>query len=76
LSGDSQKLRWPRGAEADRARRNLNPTAPAIVAMGIWSHEYAAQRGGVMDFWDSLSESRKRQATEEAERIRTAAMTE
>ena len=76
MSGESQKLKWPRGIDAERARRNLNPIAPARVAMCIWSDEYAAQRGGSMDFWDTLSEGRKRQATDEAERIRSAPMTE
>jgi hypothetical protein len=40
--------------------RNLNPTPEARVAMIIWGAEYAAQRGGSMDFWDSLSADRKR----------------
>lgn len=39
--------------------RNLNPTPEARVAMHIWCEEYAAQRGGSMDFWDNLPESRK-----------------
>lgn len=48
-------------ADNDRARRNLNPHAEARLAMAIWSHEYAhEQRGGSMDFWDSLSPSRQR----------------
>ena len=46
--------------EHERARRNLNPHAEARLAMAVWSHEYAhGQRGGSMDFWDSLSPSRK-----------------
>lgn len=36
-------------------RRNLNPHAEARLAMELWSEEYAAQRGGSMDFWDGLS---------------------
>jgi hypothetical protein len=40
-------------------RRNLNPHAEARLAMALWGEEYAAQRGGSMDFWDGLSESRK-----------------
>jgi len=41
-------------------RRNLNPHAEAVAAMSLFSHRYAhEQRGGSMDFWDSLSESEK-----------------
>lgn len=39
--------------------RNLNPTPEARVAMIVWGREYAAQRGGSMDFWDSLDDERK-----------------
>lgn len=47
--------------DAERATRNLNPHAEARLAMSMWSHEYAyEQRGGCMDFWDNLDESRKR----------------
>jgi hypothetical protein len=47
--------------EKERARRNLNPHAEARLAMSLWSHEYAhEQRGGSMDFWDSLDDYRKR----------------
>ena len=47
-------------ADHERAQRNLNPHAEARLAMALWSHEYAhEQRGGSMDFWDSLSPSRK-----------------
>lgn len=35
--------------------RNLNPHAEAIMAMLIWGKRYSEQRGGSMDFWDSLS---------------------
>lgn len=35
--------------------RNLNPTPAARVAMIIWGKDYSQQRGGSMDFWDSLS---------------------
>ncbi len=46
--------------DAERHRRNLNPHAEARLAMAIWSHEYAhEQKGGSMDFWDSLSPSRQ-----------------
>lgn len=40
--------------------RNLNPTPEAVVAMIIWSNEYSKQMGGSMDFWDGLSNDRKR----------------
>jgi hypothetical protein len=53
------------------AKRNLEPHAEAIAAMTIWSREYAhEQRGGSMDFWDSLSDSRKRICFELVEKIR------
>jgi hypothetical protein len=46
---------------SERGRRNLNPHAEARLAMVLWSHEYAhEQRGGSMDFWDSLDDLRKR----------------
>lgn len=41
-------------------KRNLNPTPAARVAMIIWGKEYSEQRGGSMEFWDSLSDFRKR----------------
>ena len=41
--------------------RNLNPTPEVVLAMTLWGREYAfEQRGGSMDFWDNLDESRKR----------------
>ena len=40
--------------------RNLNPTPAAQVARIIWGQEYAAQRGGTVDFWDQLSADRQR----------------
>jgi hypothetical protein len=47
--------------DAERDARNLNPHAEARLAMAMWSHEYAhEQRGGSMDFWDNLSDQRKR----------------
>jgi hypothetical protein len=45
--------------EKQAAKRNQNPHAEATAAMYIWGAEYAAQRGGCMDFWDGLSDSRK-----------------
>ena len=39
--------------------RNLNPTPEARVAMITYGKEYAKQKGGSMDFWDSLDEDTK-----------------
>ena len=41
-------------------RRNLNPHKPARVAMYLYGEAYSRQKGGSMDFWDSLPESSKR----------------
>lgn len=57
-------------------KRNINPTAPALAAMALWNNRYAAQKGGSMDFWDSLSDYEKRTCTELAEQIRKAPMQE
>lgn len=57
-------------------RRNLNPTAPAVVAMSIWGKRYSEQRGGSMDFWDKLRESEKALCREIAERVQAAPMNE
>ena len=47
--------------EAQRAHRNIHPHAEARLAMSLWSEAYAfKQRGGSMDFWDSLSPSKQR----------------
>ena len=50
--------------------RNLNPTPAAVVARIIWGDEYAAQRGGTMDFWDTLSTDRKRRCEMVVEELR------
>ena len=39
--------------------RNLNAHKAARMATIIWNDAYMAQNGGVMDFWDSLSFSKK-----------------
>ena len=57
-------------------RRNLNPTAPAIVAMNLWGHRYAAQKGGSMDFWDTLRAAEQNRCMEIAEKIQAAPMQE
>lgn len=36
-------------------RDNLRPHAEARLAMAYFGKEYAAQRGGCMDFWDGLA---------------------
>lgn len=59
--------------DRDRAHRNLHPHAEARLAMATWSHEYAhEQRGGSMDFWDSLDASRKRICVEVVDGILAA----
>lgn len=63
-------------AEKKQNHRNLNATAPALLAMYRWGEEYAAQRGGVMDFWDKLAPHRKWMCIEAASRIIEAPMTE
>lgn len=55
--------------ERDRARRNLNPHAEAIAARFLWGYQYAAQRGGTMDFWDSLTEHQKALCRELVDRV-------
>ena len=41
--------------EAERAKRNINPTKGAVAAMFIYHDEYAARGVGSMDFWDGLT---------------------
>ena len=50
-------------------RDNLNPHREAILAMMVWHNEYAAQRGGVMDFWRKLPISKKTQCIEWCNRL-------
>ena len=59
-------------SEITNDRRNLDPAAEAVSAMYLYGHEYAAQRGGSMDFWDSLSASKKRICTEMVSKIKSA----
>ena len=59
--------------EKQRAHRNLNPHAEAILAMSWWSDDYAfKQRGGSMDFWDNLPDYKKRLCRDLVKRIRAA----
>lgn len=59
-----------------RDRRNLNPTAPACVAMAMWGKRYSEQRGGSMDFWDKLSQGEQQTCIDIAEKIKAAPMQE
>ena len=52
--------------------RNLKPHAEAIAAMYIWSAEYAAGKGGSMDFWDSLNDYKKNTARKLVQRVKSA----
>ena len=42
--------------ERKQAKRNLHPHKAAMAAMWHWGQRYSQQRGGSMDFWDSLSD--------------------
>jgi hypothetical protein len=53
-------------------QRNLNPHAAARVAMALYNERYAYQRGGSMDFWDSLTNGEKRTCAKLAKDIREA----
>ncbi len=58
-------------AERERASRNLKPHAEARLAMAMWSDEYAyKQRGGSMDFWDSLPDWKRKHCRSLVERIK------
>jgi hypothetical protein len=61
-----------RAAERRHALRNQNPHKPAVIAMHMWSAEYATGGGGSMDFWDKLSVSRKQICRECVERLAKA----
>lgn len=55
-----------------RDRENLNPTPEAVIAMEIFCDGYANQRGGSMDFWDSLYDSQKDRCRLALAKIRAA----
>lgn len=58
-------------ALTEKQQRNLRPHAEAIAAMHLWGEDYAfKQRGGSMDFWDSLPDYKKRICRELVERIK------
>lgn len=56
--------------EAQRAKRNLDAHAAATFARIYWGKRYSEQRGGCMDFWDTLTASEKRFCREAAIDIR------
>lgn len=58
-------------AMADQSR-NLNGHAASRVAAILWNERYAAQGGGLMDFWDTLRPEEKRQCADLAKQIREA----
>ncbi len=58
--------------EQERMKRNLNPHKGAILAKVIWGAEYAKQGDGSMDFYDSLTPSRKRVCREIIVKIENA----
>jgi len=66
-----ERIAW-RGPLKEQDRRNLSPHKPAVIAMWLWSREYALQRGGVMDFWDKLPELRKKLCRECLDKIEKA----
>lgn len=49
---------------AEQDRRNLNPHRSALMAMYLYATRYSAQRGGSMDFWDSLTDGEKQTCRE------------
>ena len=55
-----------------KALRNLHPHKSARVAILLYRDEYAAQRGGSMDFWDELTEAQKRNCRERMREIELA----
>lgn len=53
----------------EQDRQNINPTPAAVIAMVMYREEYAAQRGGSMDFWRSLAPYKRRICQETADRV-------
>lgn len=66
----------PTLTELKRDKRNMKPTAPARVAMALYCDRYGAQRGGSMDFWDTLTEGEKHTCRAIAERVKECPMDE
>lgn len=55
-----------------KAKRDLDPHAPAVCAMWLWGKRYSQQNLGSMGFWDSLSESEQNLCRDMAEKIKKA----
>lgn len=53
-------------------RANLNPTPEAVAAMYLFSTEYSSQRGGSMDFWNGLPDSKKNMCNNLVEEVLAA----
>lgn len=62
--------------EHKQSERDLNPTAPAKVAMILYNKRYASQNLGSMGFFDSLSSTEKNACIRYAEDIKEAPMFE
>ena len=58
--------------EGQRTKRNINPHKEAVVAMSLWSAEYAPGGLGSMDFWDQLNDAMKRRCRDLVDRIEAA----
>jgi hypothetical protein len=56
-----------------RDRENLNPTPQARAAMALYCDEYAAQRGGSMDFWEKLPPYKRQRCDDLVDGILAAA---
>ena len=54
-------------------QQNLNPTPAAVAAMYLYSDDYAAQTGGIMEFWQSLPAWKQGVCRDLAKDIQTAA---
>jgi hypothetical protein len=56
-----------------RDRENLRPTPEARAAMHLYGDEYAAQKGGSMDFWETLPPYKRRRCEDLVHEILAAA---
>jgi hypothetical protein len=62
----------PTAAELARDKRNMNPHKAAIAAMYLYGAEYAAQRDGIMEFWDRLDGERQQTCRRLVDRLSEA----
>src|SRR5215475_6364895 len=67
-----QPWRLAMAERVSKATRNIYPHKEARIAILLWNNEYAAQNGGAMDFWDSLTDSQKQTCREALEQIENA----